>query len=138
MILKRLRELSTLNNAVLLAAFLLAISWMWGTMEALQKNFTLQQTVDRTAQEVELLDLEAQMLEFEKRYYESDEYLELAARARLNVAAPGEKLLILPENTVTDDTYQPQVTPAPPVDPPSNFSQWMNFFFGKKTDGDRS
>lgn len=133
--LKHLRELLTLNNVVLLAALLLAVSWVWGTMEALQKNYTLQQTVDRTAQEVELLDIERQMLEFEKQYYESDEYLELAARARLNKAAVGEKVLILPENTVKDEVYQEHIVTSAPAEPPSNFSQWMNFFFSKKTDG---
>lgn len=100
-------------------------------MEALQRNFALQQSVDRMQQEVELTELEAEMLDFQKRYYESDEYLELAARERLNKVAPGEKVLILPETTVTDEGGDsPALREVAP--PPSNFSQWMSFFFGSE------
>lgn len=98
-------------------------------MEALQRNFALQQSVDRMQQEVELMELETEMLDFQKRYYESDEYLELAARERLNKVAPGEKVLILSETTVTD-TGASSTTPRETAPPPSNFSQWMSFFFG--------
>lgn len=78
------------------------------------------------------MEIETQMLEFQKRYLESDEYLELAARERLNKAAPGEKVLMLPANTPiaeqTDETAQLRDS----TPPPSNFNQWMTFFFGAK------
>lgn len=121
-----------MNNIVLLAALLLAVSWMWGTMGALQKNFALQQMVDRTEQEVEVMEIETQMLEFQKRYLESDEYLELAARERLNKASPGEKVLMLPPNTPIAEQPNEVSQLYESVPPPSNFSQWMTFFFGVK------
>lgn len=101
-------------------------------MGALQRNFALQQMVDRTEQEVELMEIETQMLEFQKRYLESDEYLELAARDRLNKASPGEKVLMLPPNTPITEQPSEATQLYEPTPPPSNFSQWMTFFFGSK------
>jgi len=127
--LKQLKKHFTLNNAILFAAFLLTLSWVWGTMEALQRNFALQQQVAASQVEVELMGLEAQNLEFQKCYYQSSEYLELFAREHLNKAKPGEKLLILPNHTVTDVTalkVRRQATM------PTNLQQWMTFFFAEK------
>ncbi len=123
------KQYYNLNNVVIIAALLIALSWMWGTMEALQKNFTLQQEVDQQKQEVELLKLETQNLEFEKQYFASDEFIELAARERLGLAAPGEKMLLLPENTVTDELTKQN---EPRIQKQTNFQQWMNFLFGSR------
>ena len=123
------KQYYNLNNVVITVALLIALSWMWGTMEALQKNFTLQQEVDQQKQEVELLQLETQNLEFEKRYFASDEFIELAARERLGLASPGEKMILLPENTIKDKKTEEN---RPRIDRPTNFQQWMMFLFGSK------
>ncbi len=123
------RQYYTLNNIVVVVALLISLSWMWGTMEALQKNFTLQQEVDQQKQEVELLSLETQNLEFQKNYYASDEFIELAVRERLGLAAAGEKMILLPENTVKDELTSKNELQ---IQKQTNFQQWMNFLFGAK------
>lgn len=122
-----LAQYYNLNNIVIVVALLIALSWVWGTMEALQKNFSLQQEVDQQRQEVELLKLEAQNLEYEKRFFASDEFVELAARERLGLAAPGEKMILLPEDTVKDKLTEKN---KPHLQKPTNFQQWMIFMFG--------
>jgi len=129
---KRLKALATLNNAVLVVALLIASTWVWSTIEAIQHNFTLQQKVDALSQEIAVGDLQNKTLELQRSYYNSDQYLELSARERLGLAMPGEKMLILPTNTVKPlDQTQPVVTEATIADR-SNFAQWMYFLFGKK------
>lgn len=126
------RNYLTLNNAAVVVAFLIALSWLWGTVTTLQKNFTLQQQVDDLDQQVQISEIQNANLAFQQQYYKSNEYLELAAREKLNKAAPGEKLILLPESpqTVTQQT----TTPIANVEP-SNFAQWMRFFFGKNGSG---
>ncbi|HYG83319.1 MAG TPA: septum formation initiator family protein [Verrucomicrobiae bacterium] len=128
---KQLQKFVNLQNAILLAAILLTLSWVWGTMQALQRNFILQQEVTIKQQEVELLDLETQTLAFQQRYLQSNEYLELAAREHLNKAKPGEKVILLPDHNVKDTQAKQQKPPAHL--PQSNFQQWVNFFFSEKT-----
>lgn len=129
---KNIRHHLTLNNGVLLVALLITMSWVWGTVQAIQQNFALQQQVDSIGQEIAYQDLENQTLRFENQYYTSNEYLELSARDHLNKANAGEKLLILPPTTVSDKstTEQHSVTP---ITKRSDFQQWMYFLFGNKS-----
>ncbi len=121
----------TLDNIVLFLAILIALGWVWGTMDTLQNNFRLQAQVNVLRQQVQQDSLEAQNLELENQYYASPEYLELEARKRLGKAAPGESLLILPPNTEHDISRVSKETP-PTDTSESNFQAWLNFFFANK------
>jgi hypothetical protein len=81
--------------------------------------------------QLQLAKLETQKLQYERNYYKSDEYKELAVREKLGLVAPGEKVLILPPNTPAasaDETTAAATTPHPV--PESNFQAWVNFLFG--------
>ena len=132
-LIKRVKALATLNNAVLLVALLIASTWVWSTIEAIQHNFKLQQQVDALSQQIALDELQNKTLQLQKSYYNSDQYLELSARERLGLAVPGEKVVILPANTVKS-AAQPaaQASTDTTIADRSNFAQWMYFLFGKK------
>ena len=132
---KRVRALATLNNGVLVVAILIASTWVWSTVEAIQHNFKLQQQVDALSQEIAVDELQNKTLQLQRSYYNSDQYLELSARERLGLANPGEKVLILPANTVkpTDPNATQTASSAETIGDRSNFAQWMYFLFGKKS-----
>lgn len=122
----------TLNNGVLLVALLIAATWVWGTVAAIQRNFELQQQVDLMSQEIAIQELENKSQQLQNEYYSTSEYQELSARERLGKAAPGERLLILPPNKVgVTPEEQPEAT-GTPIAQRSNFAQWLYFLFGKK------
>lgn len=122
-----IRPQLTMENGVLLVALLIAASFLWNTMDALQRNYQLQRQVDIMKQEVALYELENQTLEFQKKYYQSAEYIELSARQRLNKAAPGEKVIILPP--VQEKQQKPGLA-LRAKNNETNFEQWIHFFFG--------
>jgi cell division protein FtsL len=119
----------TLNNVVVGVALCIALSWAWGSISAMQRNYELQQMVDRKRQQVELETLRVTLLEYESKYYESAEYLDLAVRQRLGLGSPGERQIIVGS---TDDTTPETSTArtASEAQKESNFQQWMNFLFG--------
>jgi cell division protein FtsB len=124
----------TFNNLVILTAFLIAAGWVWGSLQVMQRNYGLQREVDQKKRELQLAQLQTESLQLQKRYYETDEYKELAARESLGLVTPGESVLILPENSEAaknaDKTVSP-VTQAPSSkDQTSNLEQWLNFLFG--------
>ncbi len=129
----QLRPHLSLNNGVFLVAFLIAASWVWSTIDAVQRNFKLQQQVDFLQQEVAVSELENKTFVFQNKYYKSNEYIELSARERLNKASPGEKLLILPPNKARPSEDKTVVAAEVPITSRSNFAQWMYFLFGKKS-----
>lgn len=122
----------TLNNAVITVAFVIAASWVWGSLGVMQRNYSLQKDVDLKKRQLQLAELETRSLELEKRYYQTREYQELAVREDLGLVLPGERVLILPANSQAaldaNKATEPRVASA--IAPVSNFRQWVNFLFG--------
>jgi cell division protein FtsB len=122
----------TMNNIVIAVAFFIGLSWAWGSIGMMQRNYALQKEVDAKARTLKLTELETQNLKYEQRYYQSSEYQELEVRKRLGLANPGEHVLILPPNSEQAKTADVIVAdnPVRTVEPTSDFQQWMNFLFG--------
>ncbi|OYX36690.1 hypothetical protein B7Z00_04450 [Candidatus Saccharibacteria bacterium 32-50-10] len=123
-------DLLTLNNVIIGLAAIVALGWVWGSLGVMQRNYTLQQTLNRKNQELQLAELETRSLELEQLYFKTEEFQELAVRARLGKGLPGEKVLILPKQVETDASGSPTTSrPSVRTAPPSNFEQWLNFLF---------
>ena len=117
----------TLNNIVIAAAILIAMSWAWGSIESMQKNYELQRSIDNKRQQVEIEKLQVALLEYESKYYQSEEYQELTIRQRTGKGLPGEKQLIT-QSFESATPAQKLSSSAKRTD--SNFQQWMNCLFG--------
>jgi len=126
----------TMNNMVIVVALIIGAGWAWGSVQMMQRNFDLQKEIDDKKRQQVLIQLQADMLGYEQRYFSSSEYQELAIRERMGLAMPGEKVLILPPNTtaaqkadqlISNDSSSQEATV-----PPSNFELWMNFLFGTR------
>ena len=129
---RKLGEFASLNNAVLVVALVIGGSWAWSTIDAIQRNFKLQQQVDALSQEIAVAELQNKSQGLQNKYYQSPEYLELSARERLGKSAPGEHVIILPPNKVGTAPETDVQTNETPITQRSNFAQWMYFLFGKK------
>lgn len=131
-------EYLTMNNIVLAIALLIAFSWAWSSVQAVQRNYALQRQVDDKRRQQQLLELQTENLQFEQRYYKSREYQSLEAKRRLGLAEAGERLLILPPNSdavkaadLADAKSRSAVPDAVPPPPP--LQQWMDFLSGATT-----
>ena len=120
----------TLNNVVLVVAFVIGANWAWGSIQMMQRNYTLQRTLDIKMREQTLAELENATLAFEKRYYESDEYKELAARKYLGLPDEGEKVLILPPTAPSETGEVSGGDDNSTMESRSNLKQWVDFLSG--------
>ena len=124
----------TFDTIVIAVAAIVALSWTWGAVSVMQRNYTLQRQLEQKKRQLARDTLEVELRGYENAYYKSAEYQELAARQSLGLANPGEKVLILPENsekaTAIDQSYaaRPEAPSAPAA---SNLSQWIDFLSGK-------
>jgi len=123
----------TLNNGVILIAIIIAIGWVYGSLEVMQKNYKLQKALDDKSRQLIVAQLDTASAQLEQRYYKTDEYKELAVRQRLGLVTPGESVIILPPNSeaakAIDKTSNSDLSQSKPVEL-SNLNQWMNFLFG--------
>ena len=122
----------TLNNAVIVVAFAIAAGWVWGSLGVMQRNYTLQKELDDKNRQLIIAQLDTASAKLQQRYYQTDEYKELAVRERLGLVTPGESVLILPPNSksaIDADKTTPVISTVP-SQPVGNFQQWMNFLLG--------
>ena len=125
-------EYFTLNNAVIVVAFIIASNWVWGSLGVMQRNFKLQKELDDKSRQLIVAQLDTENAKLEQRYFKTDEYKELAVRQRLGLVTPGERLLVLPPNSeaVKNADKAAATKSSATIIKTSNFSQWMNFLFG--------
>ena len=121
----------TINNAVIAVAAVVALSWAWGSIAMMQRNYSLQRRLDDKERELLLTQLEVETLKYEQAYYQTREYQELAARQHLGLGKKGEKVLYLPENSEAAKAYGQEIAAAGPVVELTNFEQWVNFLLGR-------
>lgn len=121
-----------MNNVVIAVALVIGGAWAWGSIGVMQRNYNLQKELDAKVRQQKLVELEMQTLALQQNYYKTSEYQELAVRARMGLANPGEKVLMLPANTPAAKAADTVAVnkPVSSLRPAGNFEQWMNFLFG--------
>jgi hypothetical protein len=125
----------TLNNIVLVIGLMIAIGWVFGSLNVIQRNYRLQKELDDKKKQLIVAQLDTAKAELQKKYYQTDEYKELAVRSTLGLGLPGERVLILPQNTdaakTADARLKSAKTASSTLEKESNFVQWINFLTGK-------
>ncbi len=117
---------------VLFVIIVLLISW--SGIKTIQTNYGLQKQISVLKQQNNVQQLKNNDLALQNNYYNSNQYLELAARQNFGLGAPGEQELIVPANVALSYTVN---LPAPSATPPATTHQpayqrhiesWINFF----------
>ncbi len=132
--LKHAQDVRYLGRAAFLVIVLLVT---WSSVRVIQLNYELQRRISELQQKNAVRQLENSNLELRNEYFNTDTYLELAARRQFGRAAPGEKLLVVPEEVALAHTVElpsetAAETPEPDSDKPGyqrNFEAWMEFIF---------
>jgi cell division protein FtsB len=92
------KQLIDVRNIILYIFALIVLAITWSGVKTVQKNYVLQKKAAEIKQQNTVIDLQNQNTDLQNKYLQTDEYLELAARQNLGLAAPGEKVLIVPKN----------------------------------------
>lgn len=130
---QQLQDMRTLGMVVFAAVMLLMT---YSGVKVVHTNYQLQQQIARQKQENEIQKLKNENLKLQKDYYNTPQYLELAARQNFGLALPGEKELIVPKAVATahipagvvDVTAEskPKVSTQPFM--LRNLQAWADFF----------
>ena len=139
--LEHLKEFFSVNNVgfYIFAVIVLAIAW--SGVRTVQNNYELQKQIALLKQQNEVLKLSNESTALKSRFYETDQYLDLAARQNLGLAAPGETVLLIPKATAmkyVDQSLIPKPDDSGDTSSESsksrfaqNFNDWREFLLGR-------
>jgi hypothetical protein len=123
---EKLKHYLTLSNGIAVAIIVAAVVLVVMIVRTLEQNYQSEIYIKQSQLENSIQAIENENMKLKQNYYQSSEYLELAARMA-NKALPGENLVILPE------TFDEQVNDGVaslPADDKSNPEKWLEFLFG--------
>ncbi len=121
---------------VLFAVIVLLISW--SGVKTIQTNYGLQKQISALRQRNDVQKLQNDNLALQNQYFNSPQYLELAARQNFGLAAPGEKEVIVSKSVAmayTVDLPEPANTSATQSKQPAyqrNIQAWRDFFMHRQ------
>jgi cell division protein FtsB len=129
-------SLRDIRNVGMLAFVVIVLLISWSGIKAIQTNYGLQKQIAELRQENEVQSLENKNLELTNQYLNTDQYLEVTARANFGLGKPGETEILVPKAVALAHTVkQPAAADATaksgvPHQPfwQRNFEAWMDFF----------
>lgn len=121
------------------ACMILLISW--SGVRAIDTNYGLQKQISQLEQRNDVEKLANRNLELQNQYFETPQYLELAARQNFGLALPGEKEVLVPKQVALAHTVdlanqekdQTAQTKAKQPAYQRNFQAWINFFLHRQS-----
>lgn len=138
---KKTKQLVDVRNLGLYIFGIVVLAIAWSGAKTVQSNYELQKKIARIQQENTVLSLLNQNIGLQNEYYKTNQYLDLSARQNLGLAATGEKVLIVPQQTalkyVSKDLTAVQSKSKLAIDNrPSyvkNLEAWRDFLLGRKS-----
>ena len=136
---KNRQQLTDVRNIGLYVFAVIVLAITWSGVKTLQINYELQKQISTLKQQNEVLKLQNGNTTLQNQYYQTNQYLELAARQSFGLAAPGEKILLISKDVAmkyVDPGLSSQANSQNSVDKRSkynkNFQAWRDFLLGRK------
>ena len=95
---KKAKQLTDIRNIGLYIFGIVIVAIAWSGAKTVQSNYELQKKISALQQQNAVLRLQNDNTALQNKYYQTDQYLELSARQNLGLAAPGEKVLLVPND----------------------------------------
>ena len=135
--LQRLNDIRFAGQVMFVVIVLLV---SWSGVKSIQTNYGLQKQISALDQQNSLQKLQNDNLALQNQYFNSNQYLELAARQNFGLAAPGEKEVVVPESvaqayTVDLSNQSQSADASAKAKQPAyqrNFQSWVDFFLHRQ------
>jgi len=139
-----LNSFKDIRNVVLYIFALIVLAITWSGVKTVQVNYELQKKISLIKQQNDVLQLENQNAQLQNQYYQTNQFLDLAARQNLGLAGQDEKVMLVPKKVALKYVDTSLIIKVPPqvvaVDNRSkyvkNIETWRDFLLGRKISTD--
>lgn len=130
-----MRKIFNYSNFILFTGLVFIIFVFIILATETSRNYNLRSKADSLENQINQLQSQIEDLGYKVTYYKTDAYREILAREKLNVAAPGESVIIIKDpkaNQEKPDSPKQIVlrTDQEELSKKSNIEQWRIFLFG--------
>lgn len=137
----KLKKYFETQNVALYIFAIIVLAITWSGMKTIQTNYQLQKQISTLQQQNSVLQLQNQNAALKNQYYQTNAYLDLAARQDLGLAAPGETVMLISKNVAlkyVDQSLAPPSSASNDNRPQyiKNLDDWRNFLLGRKSQSD--
>jgi len=137
---KKAKQIFDVRNIGLYIFGVVVVAIAWSGAKTVQNNYELQKQISTLNQQNAVLKLQNDNIALQNEYYKTDQYLELSARENLGLAAPGEKVMLVPRSTalkyVNKSISSSNGSSNQAVDNRPNYvknlESWRDFLLGRK------
>ncbi|PJE65573.1 hypothetical protein COU91_00995 [Candidatus Saccharibacteria bacterium CG10_big_fil_rev_8_21_14_0_10_47_8] len=139
---KRTKQLVDIRSIGLYIFAVVVLAISWSAAKTVQNNYELQKQISTLKQQNTVLQLTSNNIYLNNKYLSTNQYLELSARQSLGLAAPGEKVLLIPNNVAmkyVDKSLSPAIATAANQQTKDerpgyvkNLEDWRDFLLGRK------
>lgn len=137
-IVSKLEFLKDPRSLGLIAFGVIVLLVTYSGIKVAQDNYDLAKKISVQQQKNDVAKLENENLKLSNQYYQTDQYLELAARRQFGRALPGERMYMIPDDVALRFTADPPEAPktqsnagSTPVSKQPKFVQninaWIDF-----------
>ncbi len=133
-------QFKDMRSLGLLTFLVIVLLVSWSGVKAIEINYKLQKQISQLQQEIAVQQLKNNNLKLKNGYYNTPQYLELAARQSFGLAAPGEKELIVPKDValahtvnLTSDVQTVSVASKHVPFYQRNVQAWIDFFLHRQS-----
>lgn len=132
-----MRKIFNYSN-IILWLMIIVIIYVFAILAAeSSKNYQLRSKSDDLESQIVRLQGQIEDLGYKVTYYKTDAYREVLAREKLNVAAPGESVIIIKDDKAKKKDQAQEVvklnlkSDSEIQSEKSNIEQWRSFLFGR-------
>lgn len=134
----RIKQLSDIRNLGLYVFAGLVLLVSYNSIKVIDTNYQLQKKIARLQQQNVVQELQNSNLGLRNKFLETNQYIELTARKQFAKAAPGEKLILVPEEVAkkyiadipSDESSEDAGVERSEPFYQQNAKAWWEFFFG--------
>jgi len=128
------------SKAFLFFVFIILIILTINLAQESYRKYQLKKEISELKLEIDRLEGNKEQLSNLMEYFKNDSYLEQEARVKLNLKKPGEKVVILSRDSVTDDNVRVSQSGALAIEnqeneledvdlKTANYWKWWEYFF---------
>jgi cell division protein FtsB len=115
----------------IILCLLVVVFFVYASLRDYYNQDDLRDDIEKLGEQIESLKTEQSDLQDTLAYVQSDDFVEIEARTKLNLRKPGEKIIIVSDSaalTELNETDSPGIksllTPSE-----SNYQRWWQYFF---------